>query len=753
MRAVVDKPELASMRGVDDGRTSAAAWIIGTVLAGAAGVIGAPTLGLQPQPFTLAMFVAAAAVVLGGLRSIPLAFAGGMVLGMAESLVRKYATFAKDINGFYNSVPFLLLLVGLVFLARDRGRRGGSVSAQPPPVDWTDDLPTWRKNLPWVLAIVAFFVWTLVFLRNNEAWLGNFATGLSLAVVFLSFVIVTGRGGMVSLAQAAFVAAASFTAGKVMVEHGWPWFPALVLGTVVAMLLGVIVSLPALRLGGLPLALATLALGFLGDLVLFKWNWLREGQSGWKIARPELFGINLADRTSMIIFLSVVIAVITWLIHNLNRSASGRAIIAVRNSEPAAATSGLSIPQTKLGIFALSAAVAGFGGVLVSTNTGRITDGTFVTQTGLAWLAAVVLFGIRKPQGAILAGLSSACSTTIWNRGFHWAFAPSFLHWNGLGSNTASYVGDILFGLGAVQLAREPDGILAITAMQNRARRDKRRAKRAGAAPVTLPDAASPVADERPVATRPAPVAPAPARPSEAAPSGGATPALVLTEVRSGYGLVEVLHGISMPVVPGQITAILGPNGAGKSTLCQTIAGLVATSSGTIVHRGADITTQRAYQRARTGIVLAPEARGVFPALTVRENLQMWLPDADDRDAAYARFPILGERRSLHAGSLSGGEQQMLTLAPLLVKPPDVLIADEPSLGLAPLIVEQILQIFVELRERGVALVLVEEKAKGVLEIADTVSFLSLGRITWSGPKSAVDDALLAQVYLGHVEG
>ncbi len=755
MRAVVDKPELAAMRGVNDGSTSAYAWVIGTVLAGLAGVVGAPIIGtLQEGTFNLVMFIAAAAVVLGGLRSIPLAFVGGLAIGVAENLVRRYATFAEDINGFNNSVPFVLLLAGLLFLARDRGRRGGSVSAQPPPIDWTDDLPTWRKNLPWVIAVVLFFVWTFVFLRNNEAWLGNFATGLSLAVVFLSFVIVTGRGGMVSLSQAAFVMVASFTAGKVMVEHGWPWFPALILGTLVAMALGIVVSLPALRLGGLPLALATLALGFLGDVLLFKWDWLRQGQSGWRIARPELFGINLVDRTSMIVFLAVVIALLTWLIHNLQRSASGRAIIAVRNSEPAAATSGLSIPQTKLGIFALSAAVAGFGGVLVATNNGRITDGTYVTQTGLAWLAAVVLFGIRKPQGAILAGLSTACATTIWSRGFHWAFTPSFLHWNGLGSSTATYVGNALFGLGAVQLAREPDGILAITAMQNRARRDKRRAKRTGAdvvastaASLTVPDAPSTVT---PSAVAPRSVAvSSPADPS-AAPVVPA--ALELTDIRSGYGLVEVLHGISMPVIPGQITAILGPNGAGKSTLCQTIAGLVPATAGTIVHRGVDVTAQRAHQRARTGVVLAPEARGVFPALTVRENLQMWLPEAADRDDAYSRFPILGERRNLVAGSLSGGEQQMLTLAPLLVKPPDVLIADEPSLGLAPLIVEQILQVFVELRQRGVALVLVEEKAKGVLEIADTVSFLSLGRITWSGPKSAVDDDLLAQVYLGHVE-
>jgi ABC-type branched-subunit amino acid transport system ATPase component len=194
---------------------------------------------------------------------------------------------------------------------------------------------------------------------------------------------------------------------------------------------------------------------------------------------------------------------------------------------------------------------------------------------------------------------------------------------------------------------------------------------------------------------------------------------------------------------------VLGPNGAGKSTLCATIAGLVPITSGELLQRGAGVTTIRTPKRAKGGIVLAPEARGVFPQLTVRENLTVWLPDAADREQAFDRFPVLRTRQDLPAGSLSGGEQQMLTLAPLLVRPPDVLVADEPSLGLAPLIVEEILGVFTELRDRGVALVLVEEKAKGVLEIADEVSFLSLGRLVWSGPKEDVDDDLLHHVYLG----
>jgi len=741
MRAVVDKPELAAMRGVNEGMTSRYAWIIGTMLAGLAGVVGAPIIGtLQESTFNLVMFIAAAAAVIGGLRSIPLAFLGGLLIGVAQNLVRRYATFAQDINGFNNAVPFIVMLVGLLFLARDKTRRGGTVVAQPPPVDWTDDLPAWRKHLPWAIAVAAFFLWTFVFLRHNQAWLGNFTSGLALAVVFMSFVIVTGRGGMVSLAQAAFVTFAAFTTGKVMVEHGWPWLLALALGTAVAMVVGVIVALPALRLGGLPLALATLALGFMCDVLVFKWDWLRQGQSGWRIDRPAFLGIDLDDRTSMIVVLSVVLAALIWLVHNLDRSASGRSIIAVRNSEPAAVTSGLSVPQTKLGIFAISAAVAGFGGVLVATNNGAITDGTFPTQVGLTWLAAVVLFGIRRPEGAILAGLSTATATTIWSRGFHPAFFPSFLQWNGLGESTATYVGAAFFGLGAVQLAREPDGIIAITARQNRHRRDRRRASSmaADAVPASTPT----------VVTTPA--AAGVAAPAMTAPAGDV--ALRLNEVRSGYGLVEVLHGITLDVQRAQITAILGPNGAGKSTLCQTVAGTLPVTSGVIDHRGVDISTLRAHQRANGGVVLAPEARGVFPALTVRENLQMWLSDAGERDQAYDRFPVLAARRNLTAGSLSGGEQQMLTLAPLLVRPPDVLIADEPSLGLSPLIVTQILQVFVELRDRGVALVLVEEKAKGVLEIADTVSFMSLGHISWSGPKHEVDDDVLAQVYLGHVD-
>ena len=748
MRAVVDKPELASLRGVDDGRTSAVAWVLGTMLAGLAGVVGAPVINtLDISNYNTAMFIAAAAVVLGGLRSVPLAFVGGLLLGIAQNLVGKYAadSFASGIPGFRYAVPFVLLLAGLLVLARNKNRRGGSVLSQPPPIRWTDDLSAWRIRIPWIIAVALFFIWSMWVV--NSAWQGLLASGLALAVVFMSFVIVSGQGGMVSLAQAAFVALAAFMTGRMMIVYHWPWLLALVVGVAVATALGVIVALPALRLGGLPLALATLALGFLGDEVLFKWNWLRKSQSGWDFRKdvPKIGSIDFRHERTAIIALMIICGLLTLLIFNLQKSASGRAITAVRNSEPAAATAGLSVPQTKLSIFALSAGVAGFGGVLIATHNRAIADGTFQTQLGLAWLASVVLFGIRKPQGAIIAGLVTATGSQIFTRGFHFYFLPDFLHflhWKGLGSSTATYVQNTLFGVGAIQLAREPDGILAITAKQNRARRDKRRAKLGAASGETVRAMASSAAGAGTEGAKYLSVAPRTF-------GAGTEIALEATNVHSGYGLVEVLHGISLRLPKGHITAVLGPNGAGKSTTCQTIAGLIQLSSGTIVQEATDVSLLAAHQRANRGVVLAPESRGIFPGLTVRENLQLWLPDSAMHDEVYRRFPILDQRRALPAGNLSGGEQQILTLAPLLANPPKVLIADEPSLGLAPLIVEQIMQIFVELRDRGVALLLVEEKARDVLKIADTVAFLSLGQVTWQGPRSEVDDARLAEAYLG----
>ena len=232
-------------------------------------------------------------------------------------------------------------------------------------------------------------------------------------------------------------------------------------------------------------------------------------------------------------------------------------------------------------------------------------------------------------------------------------------------------------------------------------------------------------------------------------------PLLEVVDLDVRYGPSQALFGVTVAVAPGSVLAVLGVNGAGKSTFARTVSGLVAPSAGRVTFDGHDITGLPAHRIRRLGLTYIPEGRGIFPGLSVTDNLRMAVAQeprnarATAIERAIERFPVLGKRPSQRAGSLSGGEQQMLTMAPVMVKPPALLIADEPTLGLAPLIVEQIMGVFAELRDQGVTLLVVEERAKAVLDIADDVALLELGRLVWVGPREDLDPAHLTAIYLG----
>ena len=745
MRAVVDRPDLAAARGVDRGRTSALAWTLGTVMAGLAGVAGAPIFNsLTPSTYLYVLLVAVAAAVLGGLRSVPLAALGGLVIGAIQGLVAGYASFAQTIPGFSDAVPFVLLLVGLAIWGRERGRRAGQVAEDVPPPDYLALRPRWRRIAPWVFWFTVLFVY--IFFGADSYWLGLATKGLALSLVFLSFTIVTGTGGIVSLAQAAFVTAAGLMAGVLIGHFHEPFMVGLLGGMAFAVVLSLIVALPAIRLGGLSLALATLALGFVCDNVLFQWSWLAGPlQQGWAIPRPSLGPLNFSDNKSLAVLLAVIVILVTLVIRNLQRSASGRMMSAVRTSESAAETSGISGVAVKMTLFAVSAGLAALGGVMLVTVDQHVTNSTYTTIIGLTWLATVVLWGIRRPSAAIAAGMSSALLTGVLSSGFHF----SVISWSGTSS---TWFPQVLFGLGAVTMAQNPDGILALQEEQNFRRQQKREAKRLATAAAASSVTAPGVDGLAPALTGVTPNGSG--RP--AAPSGAGTdiPALRVESLCAAYGETQVLFDIDLDVRPGRITALVGANGAGKSTLCKVIAGLMDASAGTISLEGRDITAVSASQRAKN-LLLAPESRGIFPSLSVEDNLMMLLPEAKDREQAFERFPQLGMRRKLPAGNLSGGEQQMLTMAPVMVKPPQLLIADEPTLGLAPLIVDQIMQVFAELRDGGVTLLVVEERAKAVLDIADDVALLELGKLVWAGRRADLDPDQLTAIYLGqtHTEG
>jgi branched-chain amino acid transport system ATP-binding protein len=237
------------------------------------------------------------------------------------------------------------------------------------------------------------------------------------------------------------------------------------------------------------------------------------------------------------------------------------------------------------------------------------------------------------------------------------------------------------------------------------------------------------------------------------------TALLEVRELVTAYGAIEALKGVSLAVAEGSITCLLGPNGAGKTTLMFSIAGVLTPRRGSIRLSGEDITGRSPAAIVGRGIALVPENRLVFPAMTVRDNLYAGAYRRADRggieadvDRMFARFPLLNARAAQEAGTLSGGEQQMLAVARALMSRPRLLLMDEPSLGLAPLVVEEIFRIIRELHREGVSIFLVEQNAHMALKVAHHFYLIEQGRVTFSGdPGSVAEDEVIRRAYLGAI--
>lgn len=231
---------------------------------------------------------------------------------------------------------------------------------------------------------------------------------------------------------------------------------------------------------------------------------------------------------------------------------------------------------------------------------------------------------------------------------------------------------------------------------------------------------------------------------------------LHVNDINVYYGPIHAIKGISFEVHPGEIVALIGANGAGKSTVLKTISGLLRTKTGSIVFDGSDITKTEAHKIVRAGLAHVPEGRRIFLRMTVMENLEMGAFSQrafseDDLDAIYARFPRLKERRRQVAGTLSGGEQQMLAMGRALMSSPKLMMLDEPSMGLAPILVEQVFEIIEELNKKnGTTILLVEQNAGMALEVADRAYVLETGLISLSGTGEELSQSdEIRKAYLG----
>jgi branched-chain amino acid transport system ATP-binding protein len=232
---------------------------------------------------------------------------------------------------------------------------------------------------------------------------------------------------------------------------------------------------------------------------------------------------------------------------------------------------------------------------------------------------------------------------------------------------------------------------------------------------------------------------------------------LEISDIHAGYGRMEILKGVTLAVEPGQIACIIGPNGAGKSTVFKTIFGLLPARQGRVLFAGEDMTNRAPGALLHRGMAYVPQGRNVFPLMTVEENLLLgayirtWSAELrGELERVYTIFPVLRERRRARAGTLSGGQQQMLEMGRAMLLRPKLVLLDEPTLGLAPLVFKEIFRIIRELRQQGQTILMVEQNAAKALEISDYAYVLELGQNRYEGSGRAIlDDPRVKRLYLG----
>jgi ABC-type branched-subunit amino acid transport system permease subunit len=473
MRAVVESPRMLELAGVDADRVSSFSWMLSSLFAALAGLLLAPLFfALDAISFTILIVAAIAAAAFGRLSSIPLTFAGGILLGIGEAVLGgelpPSSTLAANIRP---TLPFIVLVLLLLFWPGLRHRRAATdplASVDPPPpapaVTYKDDAMQRFTRIAFPVFIAAVFA--LVFFVLSGLWVARFTEGIVYATIFLSITVMTGLSGQVSLAQAAFAGVGAFTTANLAVEQGMPVLLAMCVGGLVAAGVGALVAIPALRLEGIYLTLATLAFALLFEKLVLPQESFTHSSDPLAVPRPLVGSVEVTGDRGFFVLAFAVFALVAFAVILVRNGATGRFLTALRGSETAAQAIGIDPRRARIVVFAFSAAIAGIGGGLLAIYDGRAVTSDFVAFQGLVWTAIVVSIGVRGVDAGAIAGISFVVLPVVLNDMLH--VAPSYAI--------------ILFGVGAVLYARHPEGTLdaqtraSIQRIQRlRARRDRSR--------------------------------------------------------------------------------------------------------------------------------------------------------------------------------------------------------------------------------------------------------------------------------------
>ncbi|MBN9109390.1 MAG: ATP-binding cassette domain-containing protein [Pseudonocardia sp.] len=728
MRAVVDHSDLLDMSGTNPVAVRRYAWVIGTTFAVGSGILLVsipPPMALDPLNLTFLVVAAFGAAAVGSFKSLPATYLGGLAIGIVASLCTKYFT-SGPLAGLAVSVPFLVLF--LVLLTARQGRlatRAQAVRART--ATWTTPPPFQIGGGVIVFAILVaapFFA---------GIHLQDYTNGLAMTILFLSLGLLVRTSGQVSLAHVTFMAIGVCTFAH-LTAAGWPWGVALLAAGLIAMPIGALLAIPAIRLSGVYLALATFGFGILVQYMFYTQDFMfGELSLGVEVRRPELSFLPIDTDTGYYYLVLVIALVVLLALLGIQSGRLGRLLRGLSDSPTALATNGTSVLVTRILVFCVSAFLAAIAGVLgsVALATGGVAyagGDSYQPLFSLTYFAVVMITVGGAPWYAIIAG-------------FGFVLPPSYIP----STETTHYL-TILFGVVAIVYGMTQHQQHGIPSLQ-------RLLDRYGRRPKLIP----PTPDEAADGPAPSP----PAEPGE----------LTINGVTVAFGGLVALDDVSLDVPTGRITGLIGPNGAGKTTLFNVTSGLLQPGSGILTLDESSLANQGPAARARRGLGRTFQQVELFDSLTVRENVALGAEAAHAGTNPLAHLLATpGQKASMHTattaalqecdildlsdrivGSLSSGQRRLVELARCLAGSYRILLLDEPSSGLDRAETVRFGQILTRVvAERSVGILLVEHDMSLVSEICDYIYVLDFGKMIFEGPAAEViASPVVRAAYLG----
>jgi ABC-type branched-subunit amino acid transport system ATPase component/branched-subunit amino acid ABC-type transport system permease component len=722
MRAVVDDPDLLGLAGTSPERVRRWAWVIGCVFAAASGVLLAPSVPLDPNVLTLLIVQAFGAAAIGRFTSLPLTLAGGLAIGIASSILTEYINSTSLLAGLPPSLPFIVLFLVILFSPRGRltvrqfGLRRAQIAWQAPG----------RVQLAGLAAVA-------VFLITVPSWVGYQITGWTLALTYvillLSLGLLAKTSGQVSLCHITFAAIGAVAFSK-LISGGVPWIPALLICGLIVVPIGAVLAVPAIRLSGLYLALATFGFGLLVQDMFYNSSVMFGVTNiGISMPMPHLSWLKVDGTTGFYYVVLLITALVAGAVVVLTRSRLGRLLRSMSDSPLALTTSGTSVRVTMVIVFCISAYLAGIAGALSGMVVSTASGANFPPLESLSLIALIMISVGGVPWYALIgaAGLG---------------LVPVYLD----SANTNNWL-EIIFGVAAVtgamglqpQLPAAVSGLL--DRLGGRAKRQVQEQKTETQSP------------ERVQLSPPAPMT------------------LEVDALTVGFGGLIAVDGLSLSAAPGRITGLIGPNGAGKTTVFNACSGLVTPRSGKVRLNGRNVTRLPAAARARTGLGRTFQQMELFDSLSVLDNVLVGFEASKAGGGVYSQVVARrGERRhglalarsllelcgltgldDAQVGALSTGQRRLVELARCLAGPFSVLLLDEPSSGLDHRETEVFGQILKRVvAERGVGILLVEHDMALVMDVCDEIYVMDFGTRIFAGtPDEVRRSDVVRAAYLG----